>query len=217
MPKTVAVILAGCGHRDGSEIHESVCTLLALDKAGVTVKCFAPNVEFDVTDALTGKPTGQKRNALQEAARIARGEIQDIKNAKASQFDALVLPGGYGAAKILSNFAEKGAQCDVHPEVARLLRETHAAKKPIGAICIAPAVVARALGEHHPSLTIGTDKGTAGALESMGAKHCDCPVKEHVVDKKNKIVTTPAYMLGPSVAHVAAGIEKCVNEVLAMA
>jgi enhancing lycopene biosynthesis protein 2 len=214
MAHTVGVVLSGCGYLDGAEIHESVCTLLALDKAGATIKCFAPNVEFDVVDHNSGEATGETRNALVEAGRIARGEIQDLKEAKAADLDAIVLPGGFGAAKTLSDFATKGAESEVNEDLATLLRDMHGAKKPIGAICIAPAVIARALGEHHPSLTIGNDAGTASTLEGMGAKHCECPVKEFVVDAENKIVSTPAYMLGPSIAHVQAGIQKTVDELL---
>lgn len=214
MGHTVGVVLSGCGYLDGAEIHESVCTLLALDRAGATIKCYAPNVEFDVVDHNTSQPTGEKRNVLQESGRIARGEIEDLANAKADDLDAVILPGGFGAAKNLSDFAVKGTECEVHPQLAQLLRDMHAAKKPIGAICIAPAVIARALGEHKPSLTIGNDSGTASALESMGAKHCDCPVTEFVIDAENKVVSTPAYMLGPSIHHVQQGIQKTVDEVL---
>ncbi len=216
MSKTVGVILSGCGFMDGAEIHESVCTLLALDRAGVTIKCFAPDVEFQVIDHRSGQPSGETRNALTESARIARGEIQDVQEAKATDLDAVILPGGFGAAKVLSDFAETGDQCQVHPQVSRLLIDMHAAKKPIGAICIAPAVIARALGEHHPTLTIGDDPGTAQALRKLGCTHNDCPVTEHVVDQANKIVSTPAYMLGPSIAHVQQGIDKCVAAVLEM-
>lgn len=214
----VGVVLSGCGFQDGAEIHESVLTLLALDRAGAEVRCFAPDVEQAVVvDHRTGETVKERRNVLVESARIARGRIQDVKEAKAKDLDAVVLPGGFGAALNLSNFATKGASCDVHPEVARLLREMHAAKKPIGAICIAPAVVARALGASHPRLTIGHDPGTAKALTACGAVHEDCPVDRFVVDRDHRIVSTPAYMLGPSIRHVAEGIERCVAEVLAMA
>lgn len=216
MAHKVGVVLSGCGFMDGAEIHESVCTLLALDKAGAEVKCFAPDVELDVVNHLGGEATGEKRNALHESARIARGEVEDVKNANASELDALIFPGGFGAAKNLSNFAEKGAECELNDDVAKLVKDMHAAEKPIGSICIAPALIARALGEHHPKLTIGNDEGTAGALEKMGATHCECPTTEFVVDKEKKLVSTPAYMLGPNVAAVYEGIEKTVNEVLAL-
>ena len=217
MSKTVGVILSGCGFMDGAEVHESICTLLALDRAGVTVKCFAPDVSFDVVDHRTGQATGERRNALEESARIARGAIEDVRNADAASLDALFMPGGFGAAKVLSNFAEKGDQCEADPEVSRLLRDMHAAGKPIGAICIAPVVVARALGEHGLTLTIGDDASTAESLEGLGCKHTECGTTDFVVDHVNKIVTTPAYMLGPSIQDVATGIERTVETVLGMA
>ena len=217
MTKTVGVILSGCGFLDGAEIHESVCTLLALDRRGATIRCFAPNKEFDVINHRTGEPTGERRNALEESARIARGEIEDVAHAKALDLDAVVLPGGFGAAKVLSDFASAGDKCEVDPDVARLLRDCHGAGKPIGAICIAPAVIARALGEHKPSLTIGNDRGTAEALVHMGCEHTDCTTTKFVIDRKNRIVSTPAYMLGPTIKSVQEGIEKTVDEVLNMA
>jgi enhancing lycopene biosynthesis protein 2 len=218
MATKVGVVLSGCGFKDGSEIHESVLSLLALDEAGAEVRCFAPDVEqARVVDHRTGKETGEKRNVLAESARIARGKIQDLKEARAKDLDAVVFPGGFGAALNLSSFATKGKDADVHPEAARILREMHAAKKPIGAICIAPAVVSRVLGQAHPRLTIGDDKGTAAALEASGAVHENCPVEGFVVDRENRIVTTPAYMYNASIAHVAKGVRACVREVLAMA
>ena len=215
----VGVILSGCGFKDGAEIHESVLALLALDRAGAEVRCFAPNVEqAAVIDHMTGLPVpAERRNVLVESARIARGKIEDVKAARAKDLDAVVLPGGFGAATNLSNFGSKGADAEVNPDVARLLREMHAAKKPIGAICIAPALVAKALGFAHPRLTIGNDRGTAAALKTLGAIHEDCPVDAFIVDRDNRIVSTPAYMLGPSIRHVAAGIERCVAEVLSLA
>jgi len=211
------VILSGCGFLDGAEIHESVCTLLALDQAGATIKCFAPNKDFDVVDHRTGDATGERRNALEESARLARGDIADLATADASELDAVILPGGFGAAKVLSNFAEAGDGCEADPDTTRLLRDMHAAKKPIGAICIAPVVVARALGEHGVTLTIGNDADTAAAIEGMGCKHHDCPTEAVVVDQENKIVSTPAYMLGPTIKPVYEGIRKTVEAVLNMA
>lgn len=217
MPHRVGVILSGCGFKDGAEVHESVCTLLALDRMGVETICMAPNIEqAQVTNHLTGENVNEKRNVLVESARIAGGKIKDIKDVKADDLDALVMPGGFGAALNLSDFAAKGPDSTVNVDVARLVREVHKAGKPICAICIAPAVVAKVLGEEHPVLTIGNDKGTADALEKCGAKHETCAVRDFVVDNERKIVTTPAYMLGPSVAHVAEGIEKAVRETVAM-
>lgn len=217
MPRTVAVILSGCGFRDGAEIHEAVLTLLALDRMGVKARCVAPDIEqAKVVNHLTGKESKESRNVLVESARICRGEVTDIAKVKAADVDALILPGGYGAALNLSDFATKGAKAKVHPEVSRLVRETHKAGKPICAICIAPGVIAAVLGKEKPTLTIGNDEGTAEALQACGAKHENCGVREFVVDKKNKIVTTPAWMLGPSIAHVAEGIERAVRETVAM-
>ncbi|MDJ0523500.1 MAG: isoprenoid biosynthesis glyoxalase ElbB [Planctomycetota bacterium] len=214
----VGVILSGCGFQDGAEIHESVLTLLALDRAGAEIACFAPDTaQTKVVNHLTGEEAGESRNVLVESARIARGEIADVKTADADTLDALILPGGFGAALNLCDFALKGPEADVNDDVANLVRAMHAAKKPIGAICIAPALIAKVLGKDGgPTLTIGTDAGTAGAIEACGADHQDCPVEDFVVDKEQRIVSTPAYMLGPTIKHVAEGIERCVAEVLAL-
>ena len=218
MPHRIGVILSGCGFKDGAEIHESVLTLLALDKLGCKIICMAPNIDqARVVNHLTGQESKEKRNVLAESARIARGEIKDAAQVKADDFDALILPGGYGAALNLSTFGKDGAKAEVNKDVARLVKEAHAKGKPIGAICIAPGLIAAVLGKTaHPLLTIGNDEETAGAIEACGAKHETCAVREFVIDKKNKIVSTPAYMLGPSIAHVAEGIEKCVREVVAL-
>lgn len=219
MAKKVGVILSGCGVYDGSEIHEAVITLLAIDRAGAEAVCMAPNIEqMHVINHLAGEPAeGEKRNVLVESARIARGNIKDAADVSVKDFDALILPGGFGAAKNLCDFAVKGPDCSVNADVARLVRETVAAKKPLAAVCIAPALLAKVLGPiNSPALTIGTDQGTADALNKMGAKHVDCPVKEAVVDKANKIVSSPAYMLAGSISEAAAGIEKTVQELIGL-
>ncbi len=216
MGKKIGVLLSGCGVFDGSEIHESVLTLFFLDKAGAGYICMAPDMEFEVVDHLTQQPSGEKRNVLIESARIARGEIKDIKDIKADEIDALILPGGFGAAKNLSDFAVKGAEAKVHPEVSRLLNEMISAGKPVGAICIAPATVAKALCDKKPQVTIGNDMGTASAIEKTGARHVNAGVDEICVDEENKIVTTPAYMLGPGIKDIALGIEKLVSKIIAM-
>lgn len=214
----VGVVLSGCGVNDGTEIHEAVITLLALSRAGANAVCMAPNVEqMHVVDHLTGDAGRERRNVLVESARIARGKVIDMAKVDPSTLDALILPGGFGAAKNLCDFAVKGAGCTVHPEVARVVRAVHAAQKPVGAICIAPALVARLLGDEKPRLTIGNDADTAKALENMGARHVACGVEGVVVDPERRIVTTPAYMLARSIAEAATGIEKLVTEVLAMA
>ena len=213
----IGVLLSGCGVFDGSEIHEAVVTLLALDRAGAQIVCMAPNMEFDVVNHLTQKPSGEKRNVLVESARIARGNIKDLKDVKAADLDGLILPGGFGAAKNLSDFAVKGPDATVHPEVQRIVNEILDAGKPLGAICIAPATVAKAAAARNPEVTIGTDAGTAKAIESMGATHKSCAVEMIHLDKSNKIVSTPAYMLGPGIKDVASGIEKLVDQVVKLA
>ena len=214
--KTVGVVLAGCGYLDGAEIHEATLTLLALDRAGVNVVCMAPDIpQMHVVDHGAGAPVeGASRNVRDESARIARGPVTDIATVDASDLDALVLPGGFGAAKNLSSFAVDGPGCTVQKDVERLVRNTFDAGKPLGFICIAPAVGAKVLGHHGLELTIGNDAGTAEAIESLGAKHVDCPVDDIVVDSTHKVVSTPAYMLGPSIAPVAKGIDKLVDQVL---
>lgn len=215
----VGVVLSGCGVYDGSEIHEAVITLLALDRAGAEVLCMAPDIDqLHVVNHLTGEVAeGESRNVLVESARIARGNIVDVKGVTAADFDALILPGGFGAAKNLCDFAVNGPDCSVDPDVARLLKETVQAKKPLGAVCITPALLAKVLGaEIAPSLTIGTDAETAAAVQKMGAAHVECPVRETVVDRENKIVTSPAYMLAGRINEAADGIEKTVKTLLSM-
>jgi len=213
--KKIGVVLSGCGVRDGSEIHEAVFALLAIDQAGCEAVCMAPNADFAVTDHLTMQESGERRNILVESARIARGNIRDIKDVKSADLDAVVFPGGFGAAKNLCDFAVKGAAASVNPETLRLLKEMVTAKKPIGVICIAPAMLAAALGrELAPTVTIGNDAGTAAEIEKTGAIHQECPVTGFVVDEKNKIVSTPAYMLATRISEVQAGIDKCVKEVI---
>ncbi len=219
--KKIGVILSGCGVYDGSEIHEAVITLLAIDRAGAEAVCMAPDIDqMHVVNHLTGEPApGEKRNVLVESARIARGKIRNLKEVKASDIDALILPGGFGAAKNLCDFAVKGADCAVQTEVARLVKDVVKAKKPLAAVCIAPALVSRVLGNEKLAhrLTIGTDQGTAQALEQMGSAHVSCPVTEFVVDKENRLVSTPAYMLAGRISEAAEGIEKTVKALLEMA
>ena len=218
MPR-VGVVLSGCGVYDGAEIHESVLTLLALDRAGAEAVCLAPDVaQKHVVNHLTGQPAeGESRNVLVEAARIARGNVKDLAGFDPSGLDALVLPGGFGAAKNLCDFAFKGAECEVNPEVARVVRAVHAAGRPVGAVCIAPVILAKLLGDEKPRLTIGTDPGTAAAIERMGGAHVSCGGGGAVVDAERRLVTTPAYMLDSPISEVSAGIEKLVAEVLALA
>jgi enhancing lycopene biosynthesis protein 2 len=213
----VAVVLAGCGVYDGAEINEAVLTLLCLEQQGASYQCFAPDVEqMHVVNHLSGEPAeGESRNVLVEAARIARGNIKALTEADAAEFDALVVPGGFGAAKNLSDFAVAGAAMVVQPDFLALARAFHAAGKPIGLICIAPVMAAAICGEG-TRCTVGNDADTAAAISAMGGEHLECPVTEARVDRKRKMVTTPAYMLAGSVSEAYSGIGECVKEVLAL-
>jgi enhancing lycopene biosynthesis protein 2 len=219
-PKKIGVLLSGCGVMDGAEIHESVITLLAIDRAGARAVCMAPNIDqAGVINHATGKEApGERRNVLVESARIARGQITDIKDVRAADIDAVILPGGYGAAKNLCDFAVKGENCHVQPDVARLLRDMLKAQKPIGVVCIAPALMGKVAQEAGKTitLTIGNDPGTAAALKKMGVTHVEKPVTEIVIDRQHKIVSTPAYMLAQRISEAATGIEKLVKAVIEM-
>ena len=215
MKPKVGVILAGCGVYDGSEVTESVLTLLALEKAGAEPVCMAPDKEqLHVINHLTGEETGEKRNVLVESARIVRGNVEDVAGASADDLDALVLPGGFGAAKNLSRFAVDGPDGEVDPGVRKLIEAVHAARKPIGFICITPAIAAQVLGGEGVEVTIGTDEATASAIESCGARHVDRAVDEIHEDPERRVVSTPAFMLGQRPSEVAPGIEKLVRTVM---
>lgn len=216
--KNIAVILSGSGVFDGSEIYESVLTFLRLEHNGVQYQCFAPNVDqLHVINHLTGEVTeGESRNVLVEAARLARGQIKDLAAAHPDEFDALIVPGGFGAAKNLSDFAINGADCTVNPQLVNFARALHAAGKPVGLICIAPAMTPKLLGTGI-RCTIGNDEGVAGAIDAMGGQHERCPVDQIVIDSDNKVVTTPAYMLAGSITEAASGINQLVDEVVKMA
>ncbi|KAA0978146.1 isoprenoid biosynthesis glyoxalase ElbB [Pseudomonas sp. ANT_H12B] len=214
MSKKIAVILSGCGVYDGAEIHESVITLLRLDQRGAQVQCFAPNIsQLHVINHLTGDEMPESRNVLVESARIARGNIKDIREANVEDFDALIVPGGFGAAKNLSNFAIEGAGCTVQPDVLALTEAFAEAGKPVGLICISPALAAKIYGPG-VTCTIGNDADTAAVMNKMGATHTDCVVSDIVEDKARKLVSTPAYMLAQSISEAASGINKLVDRVL---
>lgn len=217
----IGVVLSGCGYLDGSEITEAVSALLALDRAGAQAICFAPvEDQADVINHLNGEEEGQEtRSVLKESARIARGQVQPLTEARAGDLDGLVFPGGFGAAKNLCTFATQGPECWVHPEVERLVGEMLDSGKPIGAMCIAPALIARITGKRgfKVKLTIGNHAATAEAIETMGGQHIEAPAGGHVVDEQHKIVSTPAYMFDSGPAAVYEGIEKLVEDVLQLA
>lgn len=218
MSKRVGVILSGCGYLDGAEIREAILTLLALDKRDAEIVMMAPDKkQHHVVDHLTGNEVKESRNVLEEAARIARGKIQKIEEVDPSSLDAVMMPGGYGVAKNLSSFAFKGPEAEMDESVKDFLLKLHKAHKPIGAICISPAVISLLFGKEGVELTIGDDASTVSAVEALGAKHFKCSVDEIHIDKKLKIATTPAYMFDDArVKDVAVGIDKCVAAVFEM-
>jgi enhancing lycopene biosynthesis protein 2 len=214
MTKKVAVILSGCGVYDGAEIQESVLTLLRLDQRGAEVKCFAPDIaQHHVINHLNGEEMTEIRNVLIESARITRGVIEDIREADITEFDALIIPGGFGAAKNLSNFAVEGSGCKVQAEVLAMAEAFAEAGKPIGLICVSPALAAKIYG---PGVicTIGNDADTAAKITKMGGQHQECEVTDIVEDKARKLVSTPAYMVAKSISEAASGINKLVDRVL---
>jgi len=216
--KRVAVILSGCGVYDGAEINEAVLTLLALDRAGTAYQCFAPMIsQLHVVNHLTGEVMpGEQRNVLIEAARIARGAIHNLQQLDVDAFDALILPGGFGVAKNLSNFATDGANCGVQADVLKVCRAFAAAGKPAAYLCIAPALLPKIYGPDVQG-TIGNDADTAAAFNAMGGQHVNCPVDDIVIDTTHKVISTPAYMLAQRISEAASGIDKAVAQLLAMA
>ena len=217
--KKIGVILSGCGVYDGTEIHEAVLTLLSLDKAQAEAVCFAPDIpQRHVVNHLTGEVSeNETRNVLVESARIARGSIRNLRDIDTMILDGLIIPGGFGAAKNLSDYAVAGAKCEVLPEVADAIMRFRQSGKPIGFLCIAPVIAAKLFGPDGVEVTIGSDQQTAEDIEAMGAKHVNAPVEEIIVSPGAKIVSTPAYMLGPSINDIAKGIDKLVAKVLELA
>lgn len=215
MTKKVAVILSGCGVYDGAEIHESVLTLLRLSQLGAEVTCLAPNMEqMHVINHLSGEAVeNDSRNVLQEAARIARGEVKDLADVDAAEFDAVIVPGGFGAAKNLCTFAVDGSEMSVNEDFLRFMTAAKNSSKVIGLMCIAPVMSAKIFGET-ALCTIGSDSDTAAAIQRTGARHQTCAVDAIVVDEANKLITTPAYMLAGSISDAALGINALVEKVL---
>ena len=211
--KSIAVVLSGCGVYDGAEIHESVLTLLALDQQGVDYQCFAPDIDqHHVINHLNGEEMDQRRNVLVEAARIARGDIKPLDELSAGEYDALVFPGGFGAAKNLSSFAIDGAECTVEKSVVRAVQAMHEQGKPIAALCISPVLIARLLPQAR--VTIGQDDGTAKAIEAMGGVHIKSGHGDVVVDEKLNLITSPCYMLDASISQIAEGASNTVKTLL---
>jgi len=219
----VAVILSGSGVYDGSEVHEASAVLVHLSRGGAEVSMFAPDVaQMHVIDHTKGEPSGETRNVLVESARIARGNVKPVTELNASSFDAVVVPGGFGAAKNLSTFAVDGPDMKVNTDVEKVLKDFHTAKKPIGLCCIAPVLAAKIFPGCE--VTLGSDKeedgkwpfaGACGGAEAMGAKHVVKNVTEIHTDEANKIVTTPAYMCGTAPVHeIHDGVGEMIKKVL---
>lgn len=199
--KKIAVVLAGCGHQDGAEITETVSLLIALHEAGASVECFAPDMEISEVDHTTGQETGQKRNVLKEAARITRGKILPLEQLQSKNFEALCFAGGSGVAKNLCTWASEGAKCKVNPDVEKNILEFFEQSKPIGAICIAPVLLAKVLGKKKVTVTIGNDANTMAEIKKTGAQTEECPVDDYLTDRECKVVTTPAYMYDKALPH----------------
>ncbi len=215
MSKKVAVVLAGCGVFDGSEIHEAVITILNLHKVGAEISFFAPDVQqTDVINHLVGQPESTSRNVLVESARIARGSVFLLSDFNADVFDAIVFPGGFGAAKNLCSFAFDGDKCNVNSDVQKAINSMLMQKKPLGFLCIAPVIAAKVIGQG-VKVTIGSDEATVKAIEVMGATHVVCSADDFVVDEKFNVFSTPAYMLASNTAEIDAGVAKMISSMLA--
>lgn len=211
--KSVAVVLSGCGNRDGSEIHEATLTLWAIHKNGAEYQCYAPNIpQYHVLNHINGKEMDEQRNVLIESARIARGKILDLADFLAKAHDALIFPGGLGAAKNLSSYAFDGTDCQINGDVKNAILSMAALKKPIGALCIAPILLAQVLDQIR--LTIGQDPVTAAAIETMGGHHVPSIQTEVVVDTIHRLVSTPCYMLDARVDQIGEGADRLVQELL---
>lgn len=218
MAVKIGILLSGCGVFDGAEIHESVITLLELDKAGAQVTCMAPDIDqHKVVNHLSNSDSEESRNVLVESARISRGEIVNVKEVDVDLLDALIIPGGFGAALNNCNFALQGPEGEVNKEVLAVVQKFYESKKPIGAMCIAPALLSMALKGQNISLTIGNDEAVAGGINALGNIHVNCSTEDIVVDEAHKIVTTPAYMTAESISKAAVGIEKLVKKILELA
>ncbi|XP_062314044.1 glutamine amidotransferase-like class 1 domain-containing protein 3, mitochondrial [Osmerus eperlanus] len=224
MAKSVAVILAGCGVYDGTEVHEASAVLVHLSRAGAKVQMFAPDMDqMHVINHCEGKPSKEKRNVLQESARIARGEVKDLSKLETTAFDAIIIPGGFGVAKNLSDWTMKGKECSVQPQVERLIKEFNVKGKPLGMCCISPVLAAKVLPGCE--ITVGQDKEckmwpyaqTAGTMTEMGCKHVNTDVGQAHIDVKNKLVSTSAFMCNAPIHEIYDGIGVMVKEVLKLA
>ncbi|MBU2590965.1 MAG: isoprenoid biosynthesis glyoxalase ElbB [Nitrospinota bacterium] len=225
--KKVAVVLSGCGVYDGSEIQEAVITMLEIRKNGAEYQCFAPDKEhFHIINHLTGEEMPEKRNILIEAARIARGDIKPLSELRGKDYDAIVIPGGFGSAKNLTRWGIDGPKGDIDPDIKRVLIEAVEAGIPTGLLCMSPVIMAKALEGTGRSvrLTVGTTEekspydidAISNGIDSVGARSAMCPVRKFVIDEENKVITTPAYMMEANIEEVAEGISRAVSKLLSL-
>jgi len=211
--KKFAVVLSGSGVFDGAEIHESTLTLYAIMKQGASYEIFAPDIpQHHVINHISGEEMQESRNVLIESARIARGAIKDIKEYNAEDFDALIFPGGFGVAKNLSSVAFDGAGANVNEDVAKAVKNTHEHGKPIGALCIAPAMMAKIFDA--ATVTIGQDPGTIEAIEKMGGTHVSTTHGDVVYDEDINLFSTPCYMLDANILEIGLGADNIVSAML---
>lgn len=215
--KHVAVLLSGSGVFDGAEVNEAVLTLLHIEKQGGSYQCFAPDTQqAHVVDHLQGEEANETRNVLTESARIARGDVKPLHELNVDDFDALILPGGFGVAKNFCDFAFNGADMMINEQVEAVGEAFKNANKPAGYMCIAPVLLPYIYGKD-VKVTVGNDPDVAAAITKMGGEHIECDVRDIVVDDNHRLVTTPAYMLAAKVMDADAGIGKLVEKVLYMA
>ena len=210
----IAIILSGCGNRDGSEIQETLSLMLAIDRRGGRYQCFAPDGQYKVVSHLSGNETGESRDLFEESARIARGNIRPLADYRATDYDALALPGGMGAARNLSSFAFQGVQMTVRPDVEQAILSTYEAHKPVLAMCMAPMVLAKVLGHYGVTLTLGQPCAASQAAEQLGARHHLCDPTDICVDPVHRIYTTPAYMVGTRISEIFAGADHMVEALM---
>lgn len=216
--RKIAVVLSGCGNKDGTEITEAIALITGLSQAGAEMTFFAPNRDFQAKNFLTDQTLKETRNMMVEAARITRSQMNDLAALVAKDFDGLAFPGGFGAALHLSNWAQLGSRCEVLPEVRKAIEDFHRQEKAIAAICIAPVLLAKVLGSQNVTITIGNDKETIQEILKTGAQHEVCPVEDYMTDRHCKVITTPAYMYGSAQPHqVFNGIQSLVKEFVEMA
>jgi enhancing lycopene biosynthesis protein 2 len=215
--KKVAMILSGCGELDGSEIHETMAFIFHLSEAKADVHFFAPEQSFFAVDHLSGEASQQSRKVLQEASRITRSPVRVLSELRADDFDALVFPGGRGVVKTLSNWEKQGARCEVLPELSRIIREFHAQSKPIGAVCLAPLLLAKVLGKENITITMGSADNFADEISKTGSLQEACPADDFVTDRAHKIITSPAYNLDAEPHEIFRGIRGLVKELWEMA